>query len=1018
MRRCQWCQRDVPFEASVCPHPDCLRPLQAEGGTSGAIPPPPPAPGMGGGLPMPVTPATPPLVPPPGAGTAAGIAAPTGPTIGPPPPPPGSMATPPAPMTSLPPSPMTPSSGPGEMSGIAPPPPPGTSQDMSGIASPPPPGTSQDMPGIAPPPPAGTPRNMPAMSPPPPCGTAGVVSPAPVPLAAAAPDATAGDVASPELQVELEGLQRKVRRGKRRSLLLGNGAVVAVVLGLVCFGGYYASSVLSYAEVEDVEIARDPLDPERLILSYVPTDAGTIGFGRNDGNRETQLLAQIAPEAVGKRQEFQWRVRGIQEGDEIRVAVLDGLLLGTITKHVPKWSRSGSSSSSSLPATITAGLGSARLSGQIVNAINNRPVPGARVHIAGTKATVGTDDTGAFEILEAPTGPVQIEISAEGFTSEHLQRELAADRDVALRLALSPGLEEGQLRLVLTWDELPADLDAHLEGPLPGGERFHVHYHQLGDLASNEFVQLDVDDRNGEGPETITVLGVQPGTYRYYVHDYSNCDVPDSRALANSGAEVKVYQGGQPVTFRAGHDMKGNVWEVCTIEVTGDKEAVVNKVDTYRGEELAALGLYDKRTQQNRQEWIANYGGSAVSEKAVTDGLWWLARHQAGDGSWSNRCLGPGPESQCDPDDLCTGTGEAYEMALGGLALLAFQAGGHYYCNDTRYSPVVHRGLEWMVENQRPDGALVGSKSGKGFSGKTGYHRQYMYEHGIAAFALTDACAAAAALGATDTEQYRRYRAAAEKAVDFIEKNQHTDGGWRYTNKLTARSDTSVTGWQVLALKSAKEAGIAVSSKCVDGVRRFFLSRETGEDGRTGYDGRHPNTEATTGVGMLAKQFLLSEPDAPLVGDAAEFLAGYAESKWAADLPQNAQNDYYLWYNCTLGMFQVGGELWDRWNTVVRDKLTGLQRHGGCEDGSWNPDSRWSKTGGRVYSTALAVLTLEVYYRYTRPQDAEPYVPGGGVQDVVIPDEPDETGAPLLQTPGTRDNGEELKIEVRQPDRQ
>ena len=867
---------------------------------------------------------------------------------------------------------------------------------MSGLASPPPPGTPQNMPATSPPPP-----------PPPPPGTAHVVpstpvpvaGPTPVPVANAVPVATVGDVTSPELQVELESLRNRVRRGKRRSLLLGNGAVAAVALGLICFGAYYANSVLSYAAVKNVQIARDPLDPQRIILSYVPTGSGTIGFGRNDGDRETRLLAQVDPETVGKRQEFQWRIRGIQEGDEIRVAVLDGLSLGTIKMQVPEWSRSGASSSPSLPATLTAGLGSGRLSGQIVNAINNRPVPGARVHIAGTKATVATDAAGAFQILEAPTGPARIEISADGFTTEQFQRELTGDRQLALRVAISPGLEEGQLRLVLTWDKLPEDLDAHLEGPLPGGKRFHVHYHQLGDLASNEFVQLDVDDRNGEGPETITVLGVQPGTYRYYVHDYSNRDDPDGRALANSGAEVKVfqggqpvtlvkvheggqpvtlvkvYEGGQPVTFRAGRDMKGNVWDVCTIEVTGDKEAMVNKVDAYWGKELAALGLYDKRTQENRQQWISNFGGSTVSEKAVTDGLSWLARHQADDGSWSDRCLGPGPESQCKADDHCTGTGGPYEMGLSGLALLAFQAGGHYYFNDKRYSPVVCRGLDWMVEHQRPDGGLVGSKRAKGFSGKTGYHQHYMYEHGIAAFALTDACAAAAALGTTDSEQYRKYRAAAEKAVDFIEKNQHTDGGWRYSDKLTEKSDTSVSGWQVLALKSAKEAGIAVSSKCVDAVGGFFRSRETGEDGRTGYDGRQPVTEATTGVGMLAKQFLLGEPDAPLVAAAAKFLARYAETQWGPNLSENAHNDYYLWYNCTLSMFQVGGELWDRWNRVVRDKLAALQKHGGCEDGSWDPDTNWAEKGGRVYSTALAVLTLEVYYRYTRPQDTEPNAP-------------------------------------------
>jgi hypothetical protein len=81
--------------------------------------------------------------------------------------------------------------------------------------------------------------------------------------------------------------------------------------------------------------------------------------------------------------------------------------------------------------------------------------------------------------------------------------------------------------------------------------------------------------------------------------------------------------------------------------------------------------------------------------------------------------------------------------------------------------------------------------------------------------------------------------------------------------------------------------------------------------------------------------------------------------------------DYYLWYNCTLAMFQAGGEPWDRWNPIVRDTIINLQRHDGCARGSWDPSSKWGRTGGRIYTTALAVLTLEVYYRYASHQEAE-----------------------------------------------
>jgi hypothetical protein len=371
-------------------------------------------------------------------------------------------------------------------------------------------------------------------------------------------------------------------------------------------------------------------------------------------------------------------------------------------------------------------------------------------------------------------------------------------------------------------------------------------------------------------------------------------------------------------------------------------------------------GLYARRTRADRGQWIGKYGGSAASEQAVADGLDWLARHQGRDGSWSNRCLGLGAESRCEKDSPCADPGLRREMAHSGLALLAFQAGGHYYCNGQRYSDLVRKGLDWIVDHQQDDGALVGLQQPRG---RRQYNNHYMYEHGIATFALGDACASAAGLQESPNP---RYLQSLRKAVEFIERNQHHDGGWRYTDNLAAPSDTSVTGWQVLALKSAREAGVPPSEKCLANVRKYFLSRETGKDGCTGYESRNVQSEATTGVGMLAKQFLLDEPNAPLVRDAAGYLADLAGKRWPADVPPGRDRDYYLWYNCTLAMFQAGGEPWKKWNDCVRDEIIKLQRpaSAGCERGSWDPADRWGASGGRIYSTALAALTLEVYYRY------------------------------------------------------
>ncbi len=752
-----------------------------------------------------------------------------------------------------------------------------------------------------------------------------------------------------ELQTQLEGLQERVRAGRRRSYLLGTGTVAAVLLALACVGIYYLASVYQYAELESApQMTRDPFEPDRLTLAYCPTSRGDVGFRRADLDRETELLDRVVPAAIGADQSFHWRVSGLRDGDTIQVTYRQGLVLKREPLSVPK------------PPLVQASL-----VGQVVNAVNKEPVPDAEVRIVGKDLAATTNSEGWFRLEGAPSGVVPIEVSAPGFTAERFDWELAAGGERAIRVVLSPGLEEGQIRVVLTWDDEPADLDAHLKGPLPDGEEFHVYFHEKGDLKSRQFVRLDVDDQDGQGPETITVVGVLPGTYRYFVHDYTNRDDPQTTSLARSGAEVKVYQGGQTYRFRAGHDRAGNVWNVCNVEVTPDG-AVVEKIDTYEGTRSQAMGIYAKRTMPGRERWIGELGGSGVSEAAVNAGLDWLARHQADDGSWSHRCLGSkSPDSKCETGAACTGPGKTYEMAHTGLALLAFQAGGHYYFNEKTYSDEVRAGLDWMVEHQRPDGGLVGSAPLGRFPN---FHQYFMYEHGIATFALAEACAVAAAM---DQAVDPRYFDAAKKAVDFIQRMQYQDGGWRYWDDPARAGDTSVTGWQVLALKTAREAGIPVSEECIAKIRKFFASRETGENGRTGYDSRSPATEATTGVGMLAKQFLLGEPDGPLVRDAADFLADYAEKHWSDPEAKGQQRDFYLWYNCTLAMFQAGGEPWERWNPPVRDTIIRLQRDDGCARGSWDPSSKWGGPGGRIYTTALAALTLEVYYRYASHQEAE-----------------------------------------------
>jgi len=382
--------------------------------------------------------------------------------------------------------------------------------------------------------------------------------------------------------------------------------------------------------------------------------------------------------------------------------------------------------------------------------------------------------------------------------------------------------------------------------------------------------------------------------------------------------------------------------------VPGDGQVKITTTRNLFGER----SIYGARTKSDDEKRIdvVKQGGTQESFEAVKSGLDWLVRHQALDGSWSSVCVGPGAESRCERYAACTGPGEPYPFAQTGLALLALQGDGHFDFSG-QYSGHVRRGLAWLVQQQHPDGGL--------HSGSIASNGYYMYEHGMAAFALCEACAVAVAAQRAPDETFRQ---AAQKAVRFIEYQQHDDGGWRYTGEKSERSDTSVSGWQVLALKSALAAKLDVGPGSIDRLKSFFASCETGRDGRTGYmAGSTPNTEATTGVGMLVHHFMLSQPDSELVRQAAPFLASLAERRgWGG-------NDYYLWYNCTLAMFLSGGQPWERWNSIVRDTVIGLQAKGGCARGSWPPENAvYGSAGGRIYTTALAVLTLESYYRFVR----------------------------------------------------
>ncbi len=340
------------------------------------------------------------------------------------------------------------------------------------------------------------------------------------------------------------------------------------------------------------------------------------------------------------------------------------------------------------------------------------------------------------------------------------------------------------------------------------------------------------------------------------------------------------------------------------------------------------------RTTDARREAAKTLGGSEDSEEAVERGLLWLARNQYPDGHWSIDDF---------PGDTSESLGEGSfvsNSAATGLSLLAFLGAGYTH-QSGKHQEVVSRGMKWLVEHQKPDGDL--------FADETEF--VWFYSHGIASIALCEA------YGLTKDPDLK---APAQKALDFIVESQHEEfGGWRYRPQF--ESDTSVSGWQLMALKSGEMAGLNVPKEAYAGVSRWLDSVES--KSAAGQFSYHPTKEvspAMTAEGLLMRQYLgAKRDDAPLIAG-----ANYLRTR----LPDFGQRDAYYWYYATQVMFHMQGDHWGEWNNSLRDLLVTTQSRDGAVSGSWDParpsPDKWASGGGRHYLTCLNLLMLEVYYRH------------------------------------------------------
>lgn len=305
-------------------------------------------------------------------------------------------------------------------------------------------------------------------------------------------------------------------------------------------------------------------------------------------------------------------------------------------------------------------------------------------------------------------------------------------------------------------------------------------------------------------------------------------------------------------------------------------------------------------------------------DAAIANGLAFLARQQRNDGSFE----GGGPK-----------------VGMTGLSLLAFLAAGDAP-EAGRYGLAVHAAGDYLLSQQNADGYF-----GSGDRG--------MYIHAIATLALTQL------YGVEPGFQTQvRIRAVLVKAVRVIldaQKAPKSDakyvGGWRY-ERNSADSDLSLSGWNALALRAARDVGIEVPDDALAKAAEFVIRCYNDSSKGFGYQPGNDAQPGETGIGVLCLLVLsAAEKQQAALDKSTDFLAAHP-------IDENSPFPYYAIYYVTQAAFQRGGQTWVKTGRRGLEWLIRQQE----KDGGW-PQSKTGQEPGRVYATAMAVQTLAVPYR-------------------------------------------------------
>ena len=299
------------------------------------------------------------------------------------------------------------------------------------------------------------------------------------------------------------------------------------------------------------------------------------------------------------------------------------------------------------------------------------------------------------------------------------------------------------------------------------------------------------------------------------------------------------------------------------------------------------------------------------AEAAIEKGLKYLAKVQNADGSWD----------------------QMNQPAITALSLMAFMVKGHFPDQEP-YGETMAKGVDYLLKQV---------KRNNGYMGKS------MYEHGLATLALSEVWG--------ESSRSEEIREGLKKAVAVIVKAQSPAGGWRYQPDGHSH-DMSVTVMQIVALASAKEAGILVPDKTIERAVSYvkYCQNDGGSFGYTGPgDGPGNSGFGRGGAGVTSLQ-MCGHRKSKEVARGLEYLRSLGDDPFEKD--SGYPWFYYGHYYAALAMYQASEKDHQAWYPKIRDALVRLQ----SADGSWEGGIPSQAQNG--YCTPMAIVILGVPYRF------------------------------------------------------